>query len=73
MVRNSPKHYGSKWGHFRLAHSAVGGVTSAGAAVERPMADPVTDPATGRPEAWVSGDHMFRWPFRQRDDANYRI
>jgi hypothetical protein len=27
---------------------------------------PEADPATGRPEAAVSGDHMLRWPFRLR-------
>src|SRR5450759_3579901 len=34
------------------------------------------DPATGRPEAVVSGGHMLRWPFRYRDGgttSNYRI
>jgi len=35
VVRNSPQHHGSKWGHLRLAHTAVGGVTSAGAAGPR--------------------------------------
>jgi hypothetical protein len=28
---------------------------------------PHADPATGRPQAAVSGDHMLRWPFRNRD------
>lgn len=32
------------------------------------MAVPIPDPATGGPEADVSGGRMLRWPFRLRRD-----
>jgi hypothetical protein len=43
----------------------------------RAEGDPVDDPATGRPEAAVSGGHMLRLRFRHRDGGQptrkYRI
>ena len=33
---------------------------------------PLTDPATRRPESVVSGGHMLRWPFGDRDSKRSR-